>query len=412
MKALSFSDLLFSDVVALVLPSAEQTLMLRACLQPESQARQAWQQWQDYRDGSGKSAISDTLGVKIIAPLLFNAVRGHGFEIDKDSQTFLRSAYAREEMRNKIFRRICHDVLLAFEKAGLPAIVLKGAALAETVYGNPVLRHCHDIDILLPAAEMSRAALLLQSLNFRVTHRGIQAKTGHVRLEHESGLPLELHSRLFQVPYYDPSLGEIRARSQSRSIADVGAQILSPVDGLLHVCGHASYSRSGRLLRWVSDAWFIIDRHADLDWDLLLHCARQSRMVLPLYVALGYLARDLEAPIPANFLTRLEEDNDRADTLGREVLVRQALSILPGGVVTLIRHAKDWRERYFLIRWLLLPSPGYLFRVDQVTRSWLLPLHYVYRPIRFLVRYFWFTARRYTRQLLGSLTAERTESST
>ena len=79
----------------------------------------------------------------------------------------------------------------------------------------------------------------------------------------------------------------------------------APADSLLHVCGHASYSKSRQSLRWLTDAWLIVNRHPDLDWDLLLDCARRSHLALPLSVALSYLANDLNAPIPLRFLNRL-----------------------------------------------------------------------------------------------------------
>jgi Uncharacterised nucleotidyltransferase len=313
-------------------------------------------------------------------------------------------------MRNQIFRRICSAVLLAFEKAGLPALVLKGTALAETVYASPVLCHCHDIDILLPLEEMNRATLLLRSLDFRVTHRQIAAQKDDVRMEHESDLPLELHSSLFQISYYDLPLSEIWARSQSCDIAGVGARILSPPDNLLHVCGHAFYSRGRSLLRWVSDAWFIIERHPELDWDLLLHCARQSRMVLPLCVTLGYLAESLQARIPVTFLERLGDAARRADALEREVAMRGALAAVPGGFIGLVHKIKEWREILFFVCWVLFPSPGYLFRVEQVGRSWLLPFHYTFRPVRSVVRTLWFLSKSLTRRLRGKLMPMRIAS--
>jgi hypothetical protein len=81
--------------------------------------------------------------------------------------------------------------------------------------------------------------------------------------------------------------------------------MLSPSDNLLHVCGQAWYSAQRFSLRWVGDAWFIIERHRNLDWDLLLDTARRSHLVEPLSVMLGYLAEDLGANIPSSFLQRL-----------------------------------------------------------------------------------------------------------
>jgi hypothetical protein len=48
----------------------------------------------------------------------------------------------------------------------------------------------------------------------------------------------------------------------------------------------------------------------------------------------------------------------------------------------LFGRAINWRERVFIIQWLLFPSPDYLAWVDQV-HPWLLPFHYLYRPLHY-----------------------------
>ena len=378
----SFSTRPLSRALSVILPTAEQTLLLRACLSPGELARQAWEEWRSRSKEPGDGFIGHDRSIKKLHLLVFNALQRHGLQADGEAQTYLRSAYLREELRSHIFRRICHDVLLLITKERFSAIVLKGTALAETVYGNPMLRHCHDIDILLPQAEMSRAAALLTSLGFRAVSLGAEPGSDHLKMEHESDLPVELHTRLFEVPYYNVRLSEIRARTQSQVIAGVPAQILTPADNLLHVCGHASYSCSRQSLRWVSDAWFIIDRHPHLDWDLLLDCARRSHLALPLSVSLGYLAENLNAPIPSTFLSCLFAAGAKPAKIERELALRGARAT-HRRLTDLFQRTMNWRERAFLIQWLLFPSPSYLFFVDRIHHSWL-PFHYVYRPLRYV----------------------------
>ena len=64
-------------------------------------------------------------------------------------------------------------------------------------------------------------------------------------------------------------VGNPGTKPDAESSPSVTAEIPAPADSLLHVCGHASYSASRQSLRWVTDAWFIVNRHPDLDWDLL-----------------------------------------------------------------------------------------------------------------------------------------------
>jgi hypothetical protein len=378
----ALSKPVLSEVLSLLLPTAEETLLLRVCLSPRKSARDAWHEWRRQRNRSGKALLRSS-SVKKLRPLLFNAVQSHTLEVDKEALTYLRTAYLKEELRSAAVRRICGEVLLLLEKERFAPIVLKGIALAETVYGNPVLRHCHDIDILLPDDELSRVASFLPSLGFR-TRSAPQSQSRHLRMVQDSGLPLEFHSRLFDVPYYQTPISEIRARSRTQAIAGVTAHILAPADNLLHVCGHASYSNKRPSLRWVTDAWFIINRHPDMNWDLLLDCIRRSHLALPLSVMLGYMAGGLNASIPSTFLTELSAAASNSEAIERQLALRGTRSAGRISLQGLFRRTTNWRERAFLVQWLLFPSPRYLSWVDQIHRSWALPFHYLYRPLHYV----------------------------
>jgi hypothetical protein len=160
---------------------------------------------------------------------------------------------------------------------------------------------------------------------------------------------------------------------------------LAPFDSLLHVCGHASYSSKRPSLRWVTDAWFIVERYPDLDWDLFLESIRQSGLALPLSVMFQYLAASMNAPIPLVFLGRLCAAAANSQPIERQLALRGTRSAGQGSLKDLFQRATNWRERVFLVQWLLFPSPRYLSWVDQIHRPWVLPFHYVYRPLRYFV---------------------------
>lgn len=390
MKIESLSGFPLAGALSVVLPDSETTLLLKACLHSDKAGRSAWQAWP-----RGRNRLSDEKGaVQSLRGLILSAIQRNGLTVDCDSLTYLRTAYVKEQLRLKIYNRLLREVLSGLSGTGIPVIILKGAALAETVYDEPVLRHCHDIDLLVRDQDIIRAKTLLPRLGFK-TANPPDSKLHHWRFEHESGLPVELHSRLFKVPYYDPPLPEMWARTQRHAIAGVPAHILSPSDNILHICGHASYSSSRHSLRWVSDAWFILDRHRDLDWDLLLDCARRSHLALPLSVMLGYLAEHLHAPIPETFLDRLYAAASHTDTAGREAALWGTLASTGGDLTKLIWATPKWRARVYVIKWLLIPSPHYLRWAEQMRHAWLLPLHYFYRPIKYIKRRAWFRCQNF-----------------
>ena len=280
------------EVLSGILPTPEDTLFLRACLTPGESGKLASEAWLEQHQNRFKKEA-----IKAFLPLLLRATQKHGVKVDATFLTVLRTATLREELRTNTYKRICGDVFLALSDQTIPTIVLGGAALADTVYADPALRHSHDIDVLIPDMQFSRTGSLIASLRFKFV-KVSDAGSHHWEFKHASGLPLQLHSRLFQLPCYTPSFAELWSRSQNLLLAGVSVRTLSPADSLLYVCGHASYSGNRHSLRWASDAWFIIDRYPDLDWDLLLNYARRSRLTLSLSVMLRYLAEALDASIP------------------------------------------------------------------------------------------------------------------
>jgi hypothetical protein len=373
-----------SDTLSVLLPTPGQTLLLCACLLSGEAGRQAGEAWLKQRQELGGILKEDR--IKGLFPLLFSAFQRNGVEVDNAFLTILRTASLREELRAKTYHRICRDVLSTFATAGIPIIILKGAMLADTVYANPALRHCHDIDILLEEPDPSRALRLLSSLRFAPLRQVVDSECLDTQLVHESGLPLVLHRQLFRISLYNTAMADIWARSQTHVIADVPACILSPADQLLHVCCHAASGTSRESLRWACDAWFLVERHPDLDWKVLFDCAARSHLALPLSVMLGYLAAELQAPIPIAFLERLRRRASQADTVERELALWGAHTSSRGRFKNLLRLTGNWRTRVFVLKWIFFPSPRYLCSVQQLRLSWRLPFYYIGRPLRYVAR--------------------------
>jgi hypothetical protein len=287
------------------LPLGEETLLLRACLYSGEEGRRAWDEarplWERQTYAVKSNVKNGRWPVTSLWPLLLAALRRNGITPDRELLTLLRTAYLREELRAKVYRRICGEALSRLAAAGIPTIVLKGAALAETVYPDPVLRHCHGIDILIRPEHRVPAAGLFSSAGFTATEA---ADIGPARFQHRSGLPLALHSGLMARSHDSLPVAELWSRSCSQIIAGTSTGVLSPGDNLIHACLQPSLENR-RSPRWSCDAWFIIHGFPALDWTLLWDIVRRNHLELPLSGAVRYLAEELRAPFQADFLACL-----------------------------------------------------------------------------------------------------------
>ncbi len=374
------------DALSLILPSPEQTWLLRALLLSGEPARHGWDLYQEHMGDPRRAIRKDRGGIKTLAPLLDAALRRNRVNADEALLTSLRTASLREELRSRSYRRIVRSVLSALTTGGVPHVVVEEAALADTVYDDPALRHCHTIDLLVSDGEMLRAAGLLPSAGFAPSAGRGDPAPDHLAFRHASGLPLELHRRLSRNRYYTVPLQELWARSQTAAIAGLSTRVLSPADNLLHVCILASTSSSREPLVWVSDAWHVIARHPDLDWEGLLDCVTRNRLALPLSVTLGYLAEALDAPIPPPVVDHLRAAAAQTDKLEAEAVLSAALLATPEILTRLARMKGGWRPRALCVKWMLFPSPGYVRATFRVGRPWLLPFYYIYRPLRYVAR--------------------------
>lgn len=376
-----------SDTLSVLLPTEQDTLLLRACLCAGDAGREAWYAWLE-RIGEPREELAHRRSIlSHFLPLLHVATKRYNAEDQPDLAFYLRAAYFREELRSRSYRGILQSVLRALRGAGIDLTVLKGAALAGTVYDDWTLRHCHDIDLLINETDLASASQALQDAGVRRPCEPSRMSRD-VRLLHESGLPIELHADLFRLPLYRSGTRTMMERRQRREVAGLSAHVLSSSDTLLHVCGHASCSESRASLRWVTDAWSIASKCADLDWDAFLGGAARTKLSLPVYVMLDYLLVKLGAAIPRPVLQSLARDARHVGATAREA----ALLGVRGSHHRFRNATRDWRSRAFLLRWRLLPSPSYLrwtYGVGSRSGVFLLyfarVLHYVARRARLVL---------------------------
>ena len=105
-------------------------------------------------------------GVTPLIEPMIAALPHHATEAMED----LRLAFvalARRHRRAAEARELCIDqLLLAFSAAGIPVILLKGAALAHLVYFSPAVRPMADIDVLIDPADKEPAIAIAGSLGY------------------------------------------------------------------------------------------------------------------------------------------------------------------------------------------------------------------------------------------------------
>jgi len=360
-----------------------------------------------------------------VLPLLYRSLQGAGLQAATEPVLSRLKAYVRSALGHSLFLTgELLRLLKRFEAQGIPAIPLKGPALASFLYGDMALRQSVDIDILLRHEDFPAAKRLLLSLGYQpeyqLTRRQEKAylqynvEESFTLARGDTKITTELHwsvDLLFHV-----NLKGVWERCETASLA--GATVvtaLSPEDLLLFLCVHGS-KHGWRCLQWLCDVARLVSIHVTMDWGLVMEQAKTSGCQRVLFLGL-FLANDiLGTPIPHEIKQKTQHDPLTARLAGQ--VTRRLLEgplIVPEiqkkmlHSLQLMDHVQD-RISYCVhvlttpgpADWSSLPLPDFLF-----------PLYYVLRPMRLAGKYGLVKAVNYIykRCKVGNTTKERRNSS-
>lgn len=295
------------EIAPAFLPDQTQELLLRAALMSGPAALDAWRAFQTlvaFDDIDG--------GSRRLLPLVHRNLRDR--ITDEPAALRLRESYLRTWHANRLAFEALAPVLDALRRAGIRAMLLKGAALAVRYYGDAGLRPMADCDVMVPADQAGQAAEVLMALGWtawpeRAPSQFTAASQWFVHAWHFAGAGrqhLDLHWHLGPECCNAAADEDFWAAAVPFVLNRQDVWLLAPCDQLFHVCLHGAEASTVPPLRWVADAIVILRTpDASIDWHRLLRLAATHRVVRPLELTLGYLRAHHEAPVPAWVLEAL-----------------------------------------------------------------------------------------------------------
>ena len=235
----------------------------------------------------------------------------------------LRHAYRRDAIRSVTLQTALSAILLRFSEAGIPVIVLKGAALGALVYPSPALRTMGDLDLLAHGHDLNRIDTLLRTIGYASTPTSGSYSSGGQK-DQEIPVILEVRADRSLSRYITRSLcrrpvrsGDLSLpipvedfwkRAQTNRIASVEALTLSLEDHLLHLAIHfgALEEKFFGYVRTLCDITEVCRGFGrEIDWSNVVTRSQTYHIEKYLRVAL-YLAHDLTgASVPASALKTL-----------------------------------------------------------------------------------------------------------
>jgi hypothetical protein len=258
-----------------------------------------------------------------LLPLAYARLRDlDGDRVPSDIMAHLQATYYTNLRRNLRLQADLAEAVTALQAAGLQPIVLKGGALAGTVYPDPGQRPMVDLDLLVRPGEMEPAGAVLASIGFRLSG-GLPTRMVAFQQRFGGGLEylrqgdfgltrIDLQHDLIGVDLCrDAFAAEPEALwTAARPLPlDRGpdALQLSAVDTLIHLCLHPAlhHGYAVPLLGYVDIDWLVAAEASAEFWPRLAARAAQFRARIAVYHALRCAHDLLGTPVPAEVLAEL-----------------------------------------------------------------------------------------------------------
>lgn len=263
--------------------------------------------------------------------------------------------------RNALFLLELQRFVPALEAAGCSPLVLKGPALAQTLYPDPTDRWMADLDILIGHGHVERSCEVLGWLGFEPSktkrHREFYDRHHfHRILNKRNGVTVELHWDLSRpTDFYRFDLDGLRERAREASLDGTCIRIPDDGDQLLHAASESISEGFCNPWRIVDGALILLA--ARFDGPRVAERAAAQGLGRALWILCGLIQQITGVSAPAAF-----GPDPAPGRLGRVCL--RSLD-LPTRCLESRTRRQDWKLRS-LLRWAC--APGFAGTCSEIAR--------------------------------------------
>ncbi|MDX8391915.1 MAG: nucleotidyltransferase family protein [Mariprofundaceae bacterium] len=243
-----------------------------------------------------------------------------------------------------MLRSSSSKVLRLFSQHRIDVLILRGQAVAESLYTSPNLRPQTDIDLLIHESDADRVAAMLITAGFKqIPHQALLFVRGAVMLDvHIEPLGIE---RIASWAMLTPLRAkDFFAASTDGEIAGQAARLVKPEIHLPYLCFHAMKHSFERLI-WLWDIALLARQVNQMQaWDDVLSGIKRLALERPCFYALSYANIHLAADLPPEILSTLRPSMGwRERRLFERFMQHEQIPFLAERVFA--RMQPDWRHR-------------------------------------------------------------------
>src|ERR1022692_3200624 len=314
-------------------------------------------------------SLAEQHGVLALAARsLIEVTRSEPSSVPPEILRSLRSADEANLRRGLWFTSELLRIVRQFERKDVRALPYKGPLLAQSLYGDPALRSCSDLDFLISPADFERAKQALAEIGYHPTAELTPAierfwlRKGYERsFDGVAGKNLvELQWAL--LPHFyaiDLRVEDLLARAGRAVVGESEVPCLSPEDSLLVLCLHAAKHLWTRLI-WLADIAETL-RIEKIDYALVSARARAlgiERILGVSYWLVKHVLRT-ELPKPAGEMIARDPETQAIGSEFADRLARgAAYDFESTEYFRLILKLREKRTDRWQYLWRLASTPG------------------------------------------------------
>ena len=331
--------------------SADQELLLKALLLEGEAAIESWNAWRQRISVEDADVASQRL-----LPLLLDKL--HRLGVDHPDLSRYESVARYTWLYNQLRARAAQNILASFAEAGVPAMPLKGLAVALLYYGDLRRRAMTDFDVLVPAASAATAARRLNSKGWYSPCETFLDSESYRQTRHAAqfinarGAEIDLHWHVSH-DCCQSGIGDVFWRhSQPLTINGFETRTLSDTDHLFQACIHGGMPNEVPPIHWITDSAQIL-RTRSIEWQRLLDQGRDFDVVRRLQRTLGYLRGSFLLPIPDSVIAQLRAMRpSRIELLDERTRFSRLHPFLKSGVWRYIHYRRNAARHQNFFRYL------------------------------------------------------------
>lgn len=293
--------------------------------------------------------------------------------------------------------RFYHEIDRLLKSLGdsVPVLLLKGVHLAAFVYRDISLRSMVDLDILVRKADLHVVARTMRKLGYTRSMEDPDHPFHVAYMDSTKTVNLEIHWDICSEPAPPTVLDIEELWRDSRLEVLKGNQIrvLRPEHLLLHICLHDAVQHSYFFgLKTFCDIDAIIRRYREeIDWDMVVSCARQWSITKSSYLTL-LLARELmDVNVPERVLAALKPRDFEPQNLSwaRKAIFSPLSQDEPvSGSFAEFWGADRYKHKMAILLENIFPPRDYMAKTYSVpSNAPRILLYYPWRLIEFWMRY-------------------------